>query len=131
MFGSVLVYAFPKSNIGGQMLGIYLVRTQSCGLLCYYAMILSTPKPSYTPTLVLMSLVGYSLQMRLKWKHPCRNKDEAALHGARVRRRNLKFANSISGISLGQANTAGYTKKNVQYSILYVGYAAGMFYRFP
>src|SRR5438034_9358671 len=30
------------------------------------------------------------------------------------------------GISLAQANTAGHTKKNVQYSILYIGYALGM-----
>ncbi|QKX64479.1 uncharacterized protein TRUGW13939_11653 [Talaromyces rugulosus] len=29
------------------------------------------------------------------------------------------------GISLGQANTAGHTKKNVQYSIMYIGYAVG------
>ena len=29
------------------------------------------------------------------------------------------------GISLAQANTAGHTKKNVQYSILYIGYAVG------
>jgi hypothetical protein len=26
---------------------------------------------------------------------------------------------------MGQANTAGHTKKNVQYSILYIGYAVG------
>ncbi|KAI5300532.1 hypothetical protein KEM55_006766 [Ascosphaera atra] len=29
------------------------------------------------------------------------------------------------GISMGQANTAGQTKKNVQYAILYIGYAVG------
>lgn len=29
------------------------------------------------------------------------------------------------GISLAQANTAGHTKKNVQFSILYIGYAVG------
>lgn len=35
--------------------------------------------------------------------------------------------NACQGISLAQANTAGHTKKNVQYSILYIGYAVGMF----
>lgn len=29
------------------------------------------------------------------------------------------------GISLAQANTAGHTKKNVQFAILYIGYAVG------
>ncbi|GBF65768.1 transporter [Trichophyton mentagrophytes] len=33
--------------------------------------------------------------------------------------------NACQGISLAQANTAGHTKKNVQYSILYIGYAVG------
>lgn len=34
---------------------------------------------------------------------------------------------TITGISLGQANTAGHTKKNVQYSIMYIGYAIGKY----
>lgn len=29
------------------------------------------------------------------------------------------------GISLAQANTAGHTKKNIQFAILYIGYAVG------
>ena len=28
---------------------------------------------------------------------------------------------------MGQANTAGHTKKNLQYAIFYIGYAVGMF----
>ncbi|KAK2868105.1 hypothetical protein FQN49_003154 [Arthroderma sp. PD_2] len=35
------------------------------------------------------------------------------------------FGPYVVGISLAQANTAGHTKKNVQYSILYIGYAIG------
>ncbi|EEQ35405.1 hypothetical protein McanCB56680_005104 [Microsporum canis] len=35
------------------------------------------------------------------------------------------FGPYVVGISLAQANTAGHTKKNVQYSILYIGYAVG------
>ncbi|KAL4805925.1 fungal-specific transcription factor domain-containing protein [Aspergillus unguis] len=35
------------------------------------------------------------------------------------------FAPYVVGISLAQANTAGSTKKTVQYSILYIGYAVG------
>ncbi|PLB43364.1 MFS general substrate transporter [Aspergillus steynii IBT 23096] len=55
IIGSVIVYTLPRTNIGGQMVGIYLV-------CC---------------------------------------------------------------ISMAQANTAGHTKKNFQYSILYIGYAVG------
>ncbi|KAE8146981.1 MFS general substrate transporter [Aspergillus avenaceus] len=54
IIGSIVVYTLPRTNVGGQMVGIYFV-----------------------------------------W------------------------------ISLAQANTAGHTKKNVQYSILYIGYAVG------
>lgn len=35
------------------------------------------------------------------------------------------FGPYIVGISLAQANTAGHTKKNIQFSILYIGYAVG------
>ncbi|OAL43044.1 MFS transporter [Pyrenochaeta sp. DS3sAY3a] len=35
------------------------------------------------------------------------------------------FGPYVVGISLAQANTAGHTKKNVQFSILYIGYAVG------
>lgn len=35
------------------------------------------------------------------------------------------FGPYVIGISMGQANTAGQTKKNVQYAILYIGYAVG------
>lgn len=35
------------------------------------------------------------------------------------------FAPYAIGISLAQANTAGHTKKNVQFAILYIGYAVG------
>ncbi|OKL63547.1 hypothetical protein UA08_02032 [Talaromyces atroroseus] len=61
--GAVIVYTLPRSNIGGQMVGIYLLYTY--------------------------------------------------------------FGPYVLGISLGQANTAGHTKKNVQYSIMYIGYAVG------
>ncbi|RAL03209.1 uncharacterized protein BO80DRAFT_470930 [Aspergillus ibericus CBS 121593] len=61
--GSVLVYSLPKSNVGGQMVGIYLLYTY--------------------------------------------------------------FGPYVVGISMAQANTAGHTKKTVQYSILYIGYATG------
>ncbi|KAL1962752.1 hypothetical protein VTN77DRAFT_9206 [Rasamsonia byssochlamydoides] len=61
--GAVLVYALPKRDVAGQMVGIYLLYTY--------------------------------------------------------------FGPYVLGISLGQANTAGHTKKNVQYSILYIGYAVG------
>ena len=40
----------------------------------------------------------------------------------------MSCANRIAnnpGISMAQANTAGHTKKTVQYSILYIGYAVG------
>lgn len=63
MVGSIIVYTLPRSNVGGQMVGIYLM----------YAY----------------------------------------------------FGPYVVGISLAQANTAGHTKKNVQYSILYIGYAVG------
>uniref|UniRef100_A0A093VHC1 Putative transporter n=1 Tax=Talaromyces marneffei PM1 TaxID=1077442 RepID=A0A093VHC1_TALMA len=59
--GAILVYALPRKNIGGQMVGIYLLYTY--------------------------------------------------------------FGPYVLGISLGQANTAGHTKKSVQYSIMYIGYA--------
>lgn len=36
----------------------------------------------------------------------------------------IRIANN-PGISMAQANTAGHTKKTVQYSILYIGYAVG------
>lgn len=43
-------------------------------------------------------------------------------------RRFKPFSNKQTlGISLGQANTAGHTKKNVQYSIMYIGYAVGTY----
>ncbi|PCG93177.1 Major facilitator superfamily domain, general substrate transporter [Penicillium occitanis (nom. inval.)] len=61
--GAILVYALPRTNIGGQMVGIYLLYTY--------------------------------------------------------------FGPYVLGISLGQANTAGHTKKSVQYSIMYIGYAVG------
>ncbi|PYH69518.1 MFS general substrate transporter [Aspergillus vadensis CBS 113365] len=35
------------------------------------------------------------------------------------------FGPYVVGISMAQANTAGHTKKTVQYSILYIGYALG------
>jgi MFS family permease len=35
------------------------------------------------------------------------------------------FGPYVVGISLAQANTAGHTKKNVQFAILYIGYAVG------
>ena len=35
------------------------------------------------------------------------------------------FGPYVVGISIAQANTAGHTKKTVQYSILYLGYAIG------
>lgn len=35
------------------------------------------------------------------------------------------FGPYVVGISLAQANTAGNTKKSVQYAILYIGYAVG------
>jgi Na+/proline symporter len=35
------------------------------------------------------------------------------------------FGPYVVGISMSQANTAGNTKKTVQYSILYIGYAVG------
>ncbi|KAF1973163.1 MFS transporter [Bimuria novae-zelandiae CBS 107.79] len=35
------------------------------------------------------------------------------------------FGSYVVGISLAQANTAGHTKKNVQFAIQYVGYAVG------
>jgi len=35
------------------------------------------------------------------------------------------FGPYVVGISLAQANTAGHTKKNVSFAILYIGYAVG------
>ncbi|KAL4902344.1 hypothetical protein BDW74DRAFT_186881 [Aspergillus multicolor] len=61
--GAIIVYTLPRSNIGGQMVGIYLLYTY--------------------------------------------------------------FGPYVVGISMAQANTAGSTKKTVQYSILYIGYAVG------
>ncbi|GKZ66601.1 hypothetical protein AnigIFM60653_002810 [Aspergillus niger] len=63
IIGSALVYSLPRTNIGGQMVGIYLLYTY--------------------------------------------------------------FGPYVVGISMAQANTAGHTKKTVQYSILYIGYAVG------
>ncbi|PWY86784.1 allantoate permease, partial [Aspergillus heteromorphus CBS 117.55] len=61
--GSALVYSLLRTNIGGQMVGIYLLYTY--------------------------------------------------------------FGPYVVGISMAQANTAGHTKKTVQYSILYIGYGVG------
>ncbi|KAL2871195.1 major facilitator superfamily domain-containing protein [Aspergillus lucknowensis] len=61
--GAILVYTLPRTNIGGQMVGIYLLYTY--------------------------------------------------------------FGPYVVGISMSQANTAGNTKKTVQYSVLYIGYAVG------
>ncbi|KAL2847507.1 fungal-specific transcription factor domain-containing protein [Aspergillus pseudoustus] len=61
--GAIIVYTLPRTNIGGQMVGIYLLYTY--------------------------------------------------------------FGPYVVGISMSQANTAGNTKKTVQYSILYIGYAVG------
>ncbi|KAL4753743.1 major facilitator superfamily domain-containing protein [Aspergillus terricola var. indicus] len=61
--GAIIVYTLPRSNIGGQMVGIYLLYTY--------------------------------------------------------------FGPYVVGISMAQANTTGSTKKTVQYSILYIGYAVG------
>ncbi|KAL4948856.1 fungal-specific transcription factor domain-containing protein [Aspergillus filifer] len=61
--GAIIVYTLPRTNIGGQMVGIYLLYTY--------------------------------------------------------------FGPYVVGISMAQANTAGNTKKTVQYSILYIGYAVG------
>ncbi|KAL2832543.1 fungal-specific transcription factor domain-containing protein [Aspergillus cavernicola] len=61
--GAIIVYTLPRTNIGGQMVGIYLLYTY--------------------------------------------------------------FGPYIVGISMSQANTAGSTKKTVQYSVLYIGYAVG------
>ncbi|KAL4924076.1 transcription factor domain-containing protein [Aspergillus undulatus] len=63
IIGAIIVYTLPRSNIGGQMVGIYLLYTY--------------------------------------------------------------FGPYVVGISMAQANTAGNTKKTVQYSILYIGYAVG------
>ncbi|RDK40323.1 MFS general substrate transporter [Aspergillus phoenicis ATCC 13157] len=67
IIGSALVYSLPRTNIGGQMVGIYLLYT-------YFGPYVVANNP---------------------------------------------------GISMAQANTAGHTKKTVQYSILYIGYAVG------
>ncbi|OJJ68097.1 hypothetical protein ASPBRDRAFT_58147 [Aspergillus brasiliensis CBS 101740] len=67
IIGSALVYSLPRTNIGGQMVGIYLLYT-------YFGPYVVVDQP---------------------------------------------------GISMAQANTAGHTKKTVQYSILYIGYAVG------
>ncbi|KAL3475523.1 fungal-specific transcription factor domain-containing protein [Aspergillus californicus] len=61
--GAIIVYTLPRSNIGGQMVGIYLLYTY--------------------------------------------------------------FGPYVVAISMSQANTAGNTKKTVQYSVLYIGYAVG------
>ncbi|KAL2787903.1 fungal-specific transcription factor domain-containing protein [Aspergillus keveii] len=61
--GAIIVYTLPRTNVGGQMVGIYLLYTY--------------------------------------------------------------FGPYVVGISMSQANTAGNTKKTVQYSILYIGYAVG------
>ncbi|KAI2817881.1 hypothetical protein CBS115989_5617 [Aspergillus niger] len=61
--GSALVYSLPRTNVAGQIVGIYLLYTY--------------------------------------------------------------FGPYVVGISMAQANTAGHTKKTVQYSILYIGYALG------
>ncbi|KAL4967705.1 transcription factor domain-containing protein [Aspergillus stella-maris] len=61
--GAIIVYTLPRTNVGGQMVGIYLLYTY--------------------------------------------------------------FGPYVVGISMAQANTAGNTKKTVQYSILYIGYAVG------
>ncbi|KAJ5094190.1 hypothetical protein N7456_010051 [Penicillium angulare] len=61
--GAIMVYSLPRTNIGGQMVGIYLLYTY--------------------------------------------------------------FGPYVVGISMAQANTAGNTKKSMQYSILYIGYAVG------
>ncbi|PGH12278.1 hypothetical protein AJ80_06792 [Polytolypa hystricis UAMH7299] len=61
--GSIIVYTLDRTNIAGQMVGLYFLYTY--------------------------------------------------------------FGPYVVGISLAQANTAGHTKKNVQYSILYIGYAVG------
>ncbi|KAL4941188.1 hypothetical protein BDV06DRAFT_212853 [Aspergillus oleicola] len=61
--GAIIVYTLPRTNIGGQMVGIYLLYTY--------------------------------------------------------------FGPYVVGISMAQANTAGNTKKTVQYSVLYIGYAVG------
>ncbi|PGH33021.1 hypothetical protein GX50_04167 [[Emmonsia] crescens] len=63
ILGAILVYSIKRSNIAGQMIGLY----------CLYTY----------------------------------------------------FGPYVVGISLAQANTAGHTKKAVQYSILYIGYCVG------
>ncbi|KLJ09649.1 hypothetical protein EMPG_14928 [Blastomyces silverae] len=63
ILGAILVYSIERSNIAGQMVGLY----------CLYTY----------------------------------------------------FGPYVVGISLAQANTAGHTKKAVQYSILYIGYCVG------
>ncbi|KAH7013837.1 major facilitator superfamily domain-containing protein [Ilyonectria destructans] len=63
IIGAIMVYSLPRTNVGGQMVGIYLLYTY--------------------------------------------------------------FGPYVVGISMAQANTAGNTKKAVQYSILYIGYAVG------
>ncbi|KAL4873109.1 hypothetical protein BDV12DRAFT_192607 [Aspergillus spectabilis] len=63
IIGAIIVYTLPRTNIGGQMVGIYLLYTY--------------------------------------------------------------FGPYVVGISMAQANTAGNTKKTVQYSVLYIGYAVG------
>lgn len=61
--GTVVVSTLPRNNLGGQMVGLYLLYTY--------------------------------------------------------------FGPYVVGISLGQANTAGHTKKSVVFSVFYIGYAVG------
>lgn len=63
--GTAVVFALPRDNLGGQMVGLYLLYTY--------------------------------------------------------------FGPYVVGISLGQANTAGHTKKSVVFAILYIGYSLGNF----
>lgn len=80
MIGAIIVYSLPRTNIGGQMAGIYLV----------------------SPSSVSRGLTANRLFQLYTY-----------------------FGPYVVGISMAQANTAGNTKKTVQYSILYIGYAVG------
>lgn len=81
IIGAILVYVLPRTNLSGQMVGIYLVSSHS-SLALYDRLIISVKLYTY-------------------------------------------FGPYVVGISMAQANTAGNTKKAVQYSILYIGYAVG------
>lgn len=98
IIGAIIVYTVPRSNIGGQMVGIYLLYTY------------------FGPYVVGMLVVFQSVSCWTRYYQDSSFSGRLGADWTRTR---------VTGLSLSQANTAGHTKKNAQYSILYIGYAVG------